>query len=69
MQRMQIYFTDIQYRKLKELSNEYDMSMSEIVRRAIDDRFEKVANRIKDSLYVTNSDGTVELVDDMGEIK
>jgi len=29
----------------------------------------EIMKKTKDSLYVTNPDGTVELVDDMGEIK
>ena len=36
MQRSQIYLTDIQYVKVKKLSDETDMSMSEIIRRALD---------------------------------
>lgn len=41
MQRVQIYLTDVQYEKVKKLSNETDMSMSEIIRRALDTHIKK----------------------------
>ena len=47
MQRVQMYLTDIQYKKVKELSKETDMSMAEILRRALDAYIRRECLRVK----------------------